>query len=252
MSNLHSAADATQREILLRAVGETTAAISPGANLEALRHGLKSFAHPAFFPALGRMQLSTKGDSDAFDMARGIYAAVVLSGFGLPVAPLDLATMRILAKPSNDIDTVLKRFSPAKGAFVGYNACTAPFYVLLTDCLRSLRRLVPVHPELSEVKFLFERSTTSLPTDPGLNFKHWMGVIPRHPGDKISTIALLDPNPTGGSIMFHAGWQVSGKPHGAPNDGYMPVPVQLLCAVVNDIGFAYSLSWRVGPSPAVR
>ena len=51
---------------------------------------------------------------DAFDMTRGIYAAVVLAGFGLPVAPFDLARTRILGKLSNDIDTVLSSSPPTR------------------------------------------------------------------------------------------------------------------------------------------
>ena len=31
--------------------------------------------------------------------------------------------------------------------------------------------------------------------------------------------------------MLYAGWQVDGEPQGAPNDGYFPVPAQLLRAV---------------------
>ena len=72
-----------------------------------------------------------------------------------------------------------------------------------------------------------------------------MAVIGRQPGDKISTISLLDPDPTGGSVMLYAGWQVNGEPHGAPNDGYVPVPMQLLRAVVNDPEVA---DWPVGRS----
>jgi hypothetical protein len=132
-------------------------------------------------------------------MTTGVYAAVVLAGFGLPVAPYNLVTSRIVAQPSNDIDTVLELFSSDTGAFVGYNTCTAPFYVLLTDCVRTMRRLVPVRPELSEVKLLLERIGLSLPPDPGQSFVHEAAVIRRRPGDKISTIGLFDPNPMGGS-----------------------------------------------------
>ena len=230
-----------QNEVLQRAVVGTAAANFPTANLEAVARGIESFAHPAFFPALERMWLATKGGSDAFAMTRGVYAAVVLAGFGLPVAPFDLATGRILAEPSNDIDTVQKRFSTDEGAFVGYNVCIAPFYVLLTDCVRSLRRLVPAHPLLSEVKFLVERAGATLPPDPGLSFKHSMALAYRQPGDAVSTVALHDPSPTGGSVMLYAGWQVDGEPRGAPNDGFMPFPTQLLRAVVNDMEYAYSL-----------
>jgi hypothetical protein len=239
-------------EMLRRAILETAVLNFPTANLEALDHGTRSFTHPAFVPAYERMRLATKGGSDALGMTRGVYAAVVLAGFGLPVAPFDLVTSRILAEPSNDIDTVLELFSPDKGAFVGYNTCTVPFYVLLTDCVRTLRRLVPVHPDLSEVRLLFARNRAPLPADPGQTFKHGFGIIGRQPGDTISTIALFDPNPTGGSIMLYAGWPVDGEPYGAPNDGYMPVPVQLLRGVVYDAAFAYALGWPVGPSPAIH
>jgi len=87
---------------------------------------------------MARMRLSCKSLGDAFEMTSGIYAAVVLAGYGLPVAPFDLEAMRILAKPSSDIDTVRALFSGDRGAYVGYSTCDAPFYLLLTDCVRSL------------------------------------------------------------------------------------------------------------------
>ena len=199
-------------EVIERAIVETAVARLPTANLEALRHGCKSFTHPAFFPALERMRLSTKGGSDTFDMTRGIYAAVVLAGFGLPVAPFNLATKRILGKPSSDIDAVLALFERDKSAYVGYNVCAAPFYVLLTDCSRTLRELVPVHPQLAEVRKLFARAGASLPPDPGQRFISGMAICSRKPGDTISTVGLLDPDPTAGSIMLYAGGQVGRTP----------------------------------------
>jgi len=189
------------------------------------------------------MKLSCRDEGDAFEMTRGIYAAVVLAGYGLPVAPFDLEAMRILAKPSRDIDTVRALFSADRGAYVGYSTCDAPFYLLLTDCVRSLRQLVPVHPRLSEVRQLFARTSRSLPRDPGQSFMSGMAVIGRQPRDTISTVGLLDPDPMAGSIMLYAGWQIDGQPDGAPNDGYLPVPRQLLRAVVNDPTVAYSF-WR--------
>ena len=241
-----------QVDILRRAMLEAAVENFPTANLEALDHGARSFSHPAFAPAWERMRLATKGGSDAFGMSRGVYAAVVLAGFGLPVAPFDLVTTRILAKPSNDIETVLELFSCDKGALVGYNTCTAPFYVLLTDCVQTMRRLVPTHPLLSEINLLVERSGASMPPDPGHSFRHSMALALRQPGDAISTVGLLDPNPAGGSIMLYAGWQIDGAPYGAPNDGYMPVPTQLLRAVVNDPEVASWLCRPVGPSPAIH
>ena len=208
--------------------------------------------HPAFVPAWERMRLATKAGSDAFAMTTGIYAAVVLAGYGLPVAPFDLARSRILGEPSNDIDAVLALFEPDKGAVVGYNSAASPFYVLVTDCIQTLRQRTLTWSDLSEVKELFKRNTAHLPPDPGQRFVPGMVVIPRRPGDTVSTVALLDPNPMVGSIALYAGWQVDGEPYGAPNDGYVPVPVQLLRAVVHDPAIAYSLSWQVGPSPSLH
>jgi hypothetical protein len=185
-------------------------------------------------------------------MTRGVNDAVALAGFGLPVAPFDLKTARIVAKPSNDIDTVLRLFSSDEGGFVGYSVCDAPFYVLLTDCTRTLRRLVPVHPELSEVKFLFERLGAPLPRDPGGSFMNGMAIIGRQRGDKISTVSLLDPHPPGGSVVLYAGWQVDGEPRGAPNDGCVPVPMQLLRAVVNDLEVAHRLCRPVSASMSIH
>jgi hypothetical protein len=123
-----------QEQILQRAIVETTAATFPTANIEMLSHGFRSHAHSAFLAGIERIKLSCRDEGDAFEMTRGIYAAGVLAGYGLPVAPFDLEAMRILPKPSNDIDTVLALFSRDKGAFVGYSVCDAPFYILLTDC----------------------------------------------------------------------------------------------------------------------
>ena len=123
--------------------------------------------------------------------ARGVHAAVVLAGYGFPVAPFDPEGMRILAEPSGDIDTVLDLFSGDKGAYVGYSTCEAPFYLLLTDCVRTLRRLVPVHPRLSDVRELFARVGRPLPPDSRQSFVHGMAIVGRQPGDTISTVGYL-------------------------------------------------------------
>jgi len=236
-------------EIAQRALLEAAAANFPQAELGLLGHGIRSFAHPAFLPALERIMLSSKGGCDAFEMTRGIYAAIVLAGFGLPVAPIDLQGSRLLGKSSNDIDTVRALFLPEKTAFVGYSVCHAPFYVLLTDCIRTLRQRVPIYTELSDVKTLFGREAGSLPPDPGFDFTPGMALFARCAGDTISTATLIDPDPRAGSIMLYAGWQVDGEPYGAPNAGYLPVPTLSLKAVVNDPAVAAWLSRPVGAPP---
>lgn len=177
----------------------------------------------------------------------------MLAGLGLPVAPFDLARGRILGKPSNDIDTVLQLFAPDKGALVGYSTCAAPFYVLLTDCLRTQRQLVPMHPELLEVRSLYARAKAPLPSDPGQEFVHGITMFARQPGDTIPSIALYDPDPLGrGSIALYAGWEIDGQPFGAPNEGCLPVPLQLLRHVVNNPGFGVFLSRSVCAASTVH
>ena len=70
-----------------------------------------------------------------------------------------------------------------------------------------------------------------------------MAISSRQAGDAISTVGLADRDPRGGSIMLYAGWQVNGEPHGAPNEGYIPVPGQLLRAIVSDPRYAYPFWW---------
>jgi hypothetical protein len=240
------------REILSRAVIEASGANFPSANLKLLAHYARSFAHPAFIPALERVASGAAFPSDAFAMASGVDAAIVLAGFGLPVAPFDRKTPRILAEPSNDIDTVIARFARWQTAYVGYNVCAAPVYVLLTDCVRTLVQKVPVHPELAEVKKLFERRGAALPPAPEQSFIPGMAIFARQLGDTISTTGLVDSSPFAGSVVLIAGWEAGGQVHGAPNDGYHPVPVQLLHAAVNDPGVAYALCRPVGPPPSIH
>jgi hypothetical protein len=245
---------AVRRECLCRVV-QSLAANFPAVNPQAVDHVLASVFHPAFVSARERIRLASKGGGNAFEMARGIHAAVVLAGFGLPVAPFDLARGRgrILEKPSNDIDTVLQLFSRDKGAFVGYSTCAAPFYLLLTNCVRTLRKLVPVHPELAEVRSLYAHARASLPADPGRQYVPGIAMFARQPGDTISSIGVHDVDALGvRSIILQAGWEIDGQPFGASHEGYQGVPLQLLRAVVDDPRFAFSLCGQVSASPAVH
>jgi hypothetical protein len=196
--------------------------------------GPRSYAHAAFFPALERVRSSFERDTGAFARASGVDAAVVLAGYGLPVAPYNCTAPLIFEEPSNDIDTVIDLFSSSKSEIVGYNVCAAPFFVLLTDCVQTLREQAFLHPELSDVKKLFERRGASWPPDPGRSFQHGMALFARRPGDMFSTARRKDRDSRAASIELFAGWQVDGEPHGAPDDGHRPVPMQLLHAVAFD------------------
>jgi hypothetical protein len=221
------------REILRRALVDTAATDFPCADLDALSHGIQSFTHPAFCAALEQMKLSKKS-SNVFEPARGVDSAIVLAGLGLPVAPYDLETARTLEKPSRDIDAVIALFSRDKTAFVGYDVCNAPFYLFMTDCTRTLLQRVPRDTAMFELKVLFERGDgAAWPPDHGRNFQPFMGLFPRRPGDTISTVAA-DAGATSGLIVLCAGWEVDGEPHGASSDGYLPVPLCLLHAAIDE------------------
>ncbi len=71
-----------------------------------------------------------------------------------------------------------------------------------------------------------------------------MAVFARQPGDAISTALLLDPSPSAGPLMLHAGWRVAGQTYGAPFDGYLPLPVPLLCTLADD---PEVVSWLCSP-----
>lgn len=228
--------------IFQQAIIETAGAHFPTAQLDALSHGFKSFFHPAFFPAVDRVRMQNKNITDAFAMASGIDLAVVLAGLGLPVAPFDRKTPRILAEPSNDLDEVATNFEKLKTAFVGYCPCDVPFYMLVTDCIRTLRTRFTTYPQLAELRTLIDRAGQPI-EDPGTAFQHGLMLFSREPGDRISTVALNDPNPNAGSIALFAGWRTDTGPDGAPNGGYLPVPLQFVRAALNDIGVAFWI-WR--------
>ncbi len=239
-------------EMLRRALIETAALHAPTDNLKDMVHGFRSFTHPAFARALNPVRSSIDSDQDAFAMAAGIDAAVTLAAFGLPVAPFDLEQKRIVAKPSNEIDTVLRLFTGWETALVGYAVCSAPFYLLLTDCARTLHERVSVHPALAQIKWLYGREGMPVPGENASPFTSVIGLFPRRQGDKIHTTALLDEAPDAGSIILYAGWLAGENPRGAPNRGYAPVPLQLLRAVVNDPLVAAAYFFPGGARPMMH
>ena len=232
-------------EILRQAVIETAAANFPTANLTALDHGYRSFVHPAFMPAWDRVRSLTATGDDPFSMASGVDAAALLAGFGLPVAAFDFG-YGALEKPSNEIDRVLKAFSRWRTAFVGCSVCDAPFYVLLTNCVQTLRRQIASHPELSDIGRVFARTCGSLPSATRKPFESATVIFTRLSRDLISSVQLTGPSHNPGSIMLYAGWKVGGQPSGAPYNGHLPCPLSLLRAVAYDHAVAYSLCQSVG------
>src|SRR5690349_21678509 len=117
---------------------------------------------------------------------------------------------------------------------------------------RDLREQVAAHPGLFNIRRLFARNGGSLPPDPGKSFVPGMALIPREPGDMISTVLVMDPKPGVGSLMLFAGWRVEEQAYGAPYDGYVPFPVALLREVAHEPAVAHSLCRPVAPPPRVH
>jgi hypothetical protein len=104
-------------------------------------------------------------------------AAIVLAGYGLPVAPFDLEQMRIIAKPSRDIDTALRLFASWEAAPVGHSVCAAPLYVLLTDCIRTVHERLAVEATLAQIKHLFARAGQIVSAESAPPFTPAMGLF---------------------------------------------------------------------------
>jgi hypothetical protein len=237
---------AVGRQLFDRAVVETAAADFQGTDVECLARVIQSFTHPAFYPALERVRTETArlwdDPGNIFRSTTGADAAVVLAGFGLSVAPFDRKVTWILEQPSNDIDTVLSLFAHSrKNAVVGYSLYDAPFYVLLTNCIQALRQQLPISPELTEIRQLFNRTGAPLPQDPGRSFQSNMMLFAREPRDTISSEGRMDPKLSTPNIVLLAGWTRGGL-----HDGYHPFPWELLDAVVFDAKAAHFLSQHVG------
>jgi hypothetical protein len=160
-------------------------------------------------------------------MVNGVDAAVALAGLGLSVAPFDWES-GILAEPSRDIETVRTLFSGRKKELVGYCVGVSPFYVLLTDCLQALRQRILNHLDLSGLCRLVGYSPEFLPSGKGPG----IGLFALQPGDTIPYIELIHQEPGAGSVVLHPVWKTEGQPSGAPHGGHLPVPMQLLRALV--------------------
>ncbi len=242
-SALPPSSRAKSRVIFQEVLIQTAAENFPAAQLDAVKHGLNAFQHSRFGPAYMKFKAQLDAPSDAFAIASGSDAAIVLAAFGLPVAPFDRKNPQILATPSNDIDEVAERFSRYKTAYVGYSPCDVPFYMLVTDCVQTMRPQIERRPELREVKALLERTGMELPSGPFPPFKHGIALIGREAGDTVSTIFLNNPNAHEGSVALYAGWNVNGVRDGAPNEGFLPVPLQFLEAALQDPQLAMWV-WR--------
>lgn len=234
------------REIFIQAITDTATTNFPATNIEALSHGFMAFSHDDFFPAFHKAKSWVEKETDAFSFATGIDAGIVLAGLGMSVAPFDRKSPKILAETSNKIDVVKKNFLKCKTAYVGYSPCTAPFYILVTDCIKTFQERLNSHPYLEPVRELIHRNDAELLQSVDVSFRHGTLVFPREPGDRFETAVLMDTNPHYGSIGLYAGWENNGHLEGVPNEGFIPVPTAFLRHAMADPEFAMWIWHPVG------
>src|SRR6202022_2178107 len=206
-------------EVFRKATIETAALHVPMADLKGLDRLLRAFAHRLLLPAWRGVKVQARVQRDPFAPAVGSDCAIVMAGCGLPVAPFDKREPRLLGELSNDIDMVAQQFARFKTAYVGYSTSAAPFYILLTDCVSTLRQRVCSDDRFQEIRRLIERSGMRWPSNNGALFQHASMVFLREPEDRSPSIALLDPSPYQGSIVLYAGWLEGDEPQGAPSGG---------------------------------
>jgi hypothetical protein len=115
--------DSVSTEIPLRALVETAAVGFPSLDFATRNHDIVSF-NSAFHAASERIKLSGKSRKSSSLQKRRLSCC-----YCLPVAPFDLEAMCIQAKPTNDCRCSACPVSCDKTAFVGYDVCSAPFYL---------------------------------------------------------------------------------------------------------------------------
>jgi hypothetical protein len=112
-----------------RAYVETAREYFPTPDAERIAHFNLSALHPFYWKAHEWLSwlLAGQGPGSVVGSVAGIESAVVLAGYGLPVAPLDAVGRRIIGKPSNDIDTVLSLLRITKTLWWCTTSASRPF-----------------------------------------------------------------------------------------------------------------------------
>ncbi|MBR0818609.1 hypothetical protein [Bradyrhizobium liaoningense] len=70
--------------------------------------------------------------------------------------------------------------------------------------------------------------------------------------DSSAAVFLNNPDPKEGSVGLYSGWSVNGQRDGAPNDGFVLVPMQILQAASEDPQVAMWLWKPVGVRVALN
>jgi hypothetical protein len=211
---------AIANELFRKVLIETAALHNPDADLEAMDRLTRAASNPLFFPALKGARKQADLQKDYFTPATGSDCAIVMAGHGIAVAPFEMPTTpkdapRLLAPLSDDIDVVASSFAQRPEAAVGYSSCAAPFYILATNCVNTLRQLIVSDDRLRGARHLIERVGFKWPAEATSPFEQALFGLPRKAEDKIPTV-FLNGGADIGSIMLYAGWLEGDRPFGAP------------------------------------
>lgn len=222
-----------------------------GMDLDSFRRGVDAFFDASWLAAWGRVMKQLDEPRLAFDMSVGPDIAMVLAGVGLAVVPLDKRTMRPIGTPTRDWREAAKTFGRLKTAFVGYNTATAPFYVLLTDCMNTMNSVVQTDPRMAHARQAVRRTGWGFKGVPSA-FQHSTLLVPRDESDQFETLVLEDPRLDRGSVMFLAGWQEDGETLGTTNDGFFGIPLQVVHAILNNPAFFAWVNPSIGKPASVH
>lgn len=218
----------TEAEQLYRSALFEVAAKNPTADLALLDRLVTALFRDDVMEALQRVRAEIANGYPPIRAAMGKDAALVLAFFGLPVAPLDLDTGDFLAPPSADFDQVAATFDAFPGATVAYSTCNAQFYVLFTECMNSLARMISEVSLGERVRALFERDNQPLPQANHQPLTRGCGIFRRYPGETVGSFIYGAERDDAGLVVLYAGWTENGQPKGAVPGGRKYVPLQLV------------------------
>jgi hypothetical protein len=220
-------------KIRQRAILETALTENPLANADGLRQTLQTLDNPQFLQALQRVK-KIAVPVDALEPTAGIDAAIFFAGLGLPVCPFDRFKLAPVGVASAEIDEVAKAFENRKSAYVGYSPNLAPFYLVVTDCYRTLAEEGVRDPALAPVRDRIVEAIRYGDSVPAKRFQWAVFALPRFEGEKVPHTMVEDPRPDRGSIVLYAGWTEDDDWKGGAPSGYVPVPKQFLQVAVSD------------------
>lgn len=201
--------------------------------------------HPAFGPAWEALKVRAGQYSAVMALPGSIDHAVVLASLGLPAALLSSSTMSPIAPAESDVDLLIERFGDRDDIVVGFEPASTPFFYLVSESVRSLRRCVETDPRFSPVRHILTPQAVPIPARPTGTW----GVYPKALSDRIATIVHADNRGSEPTTVFIGGWMEGGM---ARDTGFLtlqPMPLRILELIMRRGSLAISFMNVVGKNP---